>query len=383
MIIKGIDKFNEIYNKRLKGKNSVLITGSSNTDSSGKPVFEKILKLSGKELRSIWSLQHGFFVDKQDNMIFSEPFYWEDFNIEVRSLYGESLLPEKNWIEGIDVILVDIFDIGTRVYTFINHIVKILKFYSGDDIEFIVFDRPNPLGGKITEGNIAEKNFFSIVGDLPVPMRHGLTTGEYILFAKEHYKVDIKLEIVKLENWNRELYEHLWIYPSPNMPTYNTAIVYPGAVMLEGTNISEGRGTTRPFEFAGAPYIDALKFAEIMNQKKLEGVLFIPIFFKPEFSKFSNEICHGIYVSVTNNEKFRSFEVYYEMIRWLYHTYKEFKWKEPPYEYEYIRPPIDMINASSLIRDRIERDIPFLEIEEKINNDHKNYKNIIEKFLLY
>lgn len=384
MIINGVDKIEESFSLSLKKKKIALITGSSNADSSGQPVFKKIKELAGENLKSIWSLQHGFFIDKQDNMVFSEPFYWKDLNIDVRSLYGETLLPEKNWIEGIDAILVDVFDVGTRVYTFVNHIIKIMKFYSGENIEIIVLDRPNPLGGRIIEGNLAEKEYFSIVGELPVPMRHGLTVGEYLLFAKKYYKIDISLKIIKIENWNRDLFEPLWTYPSPNMPAYNTAIVYPGAVMLEGVNLSEGRGTTRPFEFVGAPFVNALSLADHMNSKNFNGVHFIPIFFKPEFSKFSNEICNGILVSVTNRNTFRSFEVYYEIIRWVYRTYPEgFKWKKPPYEYEYKRPPIDMISGSSSLRESIESDIPFSDIERDINYKNIEYWKKIEKFLLY
>ncbi len=384
MIINGVDKIEESFSLNLKKKKIALITGSSNADSSGQPVFKKIKELAGENLKSIWSLQHGFFIDKQDNMIFSEPFYWEELDIDVRSLYGATLLPKKNWIEGIDAIIVDIFDVGTRVYTFVNHIIKIMRSYSGEKIEIIVLDRPNPLGGRIIEGNLAEKEYFSIVGELPVPMRHGLTVGEYLLFAKKYYKIDISLEIIKIENWNRDLFEPLWTYPSPNMPVYNTAIVYPGAVMMEGVNLSEGRGTTRPFEFVGAPFVNALSLADHMNSKKFNGVHFIPIFFKPEFSKFSNEICNGILVSVTNRNTFRSFEVYYEIIRWVYRTYPEgFKWKKPPYEYEYKRPPIDMICGSSSIRESIESDIPFSEIEKKINIKNKEYWNKMEEILLY
>jgi len=384
MIISGVDKIEKIFASGLNKKNIVLITGSSNVDSSGNPVYLKVKGFAGNNLKSIWSLQHGFFVDKQDNMVFSEPFYWKELDINVRSLYGESLIPQKNWIDGIDAILIDIFDIGTRVYTFVNHIVKIMKYFSGDDVEFIILDRPNPLGGNIIEGNIAEKKYFSIVGDLPVPMRHSLTVGEYLIYAKDYYNIDIELDIIKIENWKRELYESLWTYPSPNMPSYNTALVYPGAVMLEGTNLSEGRGTTRPFEFVGAPFLDAIQMVNSMNALNLNGVRFIPVFFKPEFSKFANMICKGIYIYVIDIENFRSFEIYYEIIRFAYHMYpNNFEWKNPPYEYEYKRLPIDMISASEFIRESIENNISYSEIIADIDNNGKKYLNRVKPFLLY
>jgi len=384
MIITGVDKIKDIFDKSLKGKRVALISGSSNIDSFGKSVFLTLKSLAGKNFKEIWSLQHGFFIDKQDNMVFSKPFYWKDMDIEVRSLYGESLLPEKDWIKDIDIILVDIFDIGTRVYTFINHIVKIMKTLSGKEVKFIILDRPNPLCGKTIEGNIAEEDYFSIVGNLPVPMRHSLTVGEYIRFAVDFYGMDINYQIVKLENWQRGIYKPLWTYPSPNMPTHDTAIVYPGAVMLEGTNISEGRGTTRPFEFIGAPFIDNYKLTDYLNRGEFKAVSFIPIFFKPEFSKFKDEICKGVFVSVKDIANFRSFKVYYEIIRYIYSEYPDsFEWKKPPYEYEYERLPIDMISSSDFIRKSIEKALLFKDIEEKIENDNKIFKERIKSYLLY
>jgi uncharacterized protein YbbC (DUF1343 family) len=215
-------------------------------------------------------------------------------------------------------------------------------------------------------------------------MRHSLTVGEYLIYAKDYYKIDIELDIIKIENWKRELYEPLWTYPSPNMPSYNTVLAYPGAVMLEGTNLSEGRGTTRPFEFVGAPFLNAIQMVNHMNTLNLNGVRFIPIFFKPEFSKFANMICDGIYIYVIDVENFRSFEVYYEIIRFAYHMYPDkFEWKNPPYEYEYKRLPIDMISASVFIRENIENNISYSEIREDIDNNGNKYLNSVKPFLLY
>lgn len=381
----GIDAFIENSESVLKGRNFVLVTGSSNVDSPGVPVYQRVKRLAPDRLKAIWSLQHGFFIDKQDNMVLSDSFYWKEIDIEIKSLYGEALLPDLRWLEGVEALLVDVFDVGTRVYTFINHIVMIMKMLSGKGIDIIVLDRPNPLNGLGIEGNVSEEEYFSIVGQLPVPMRHALTAGEYLSYALNYYNIDLQLEVVTVKDWKRkDPFKGIWTYPSPNMPSLRTAVVYPGAVLLEGTNLSEGRGTTRPFEFVGAPFIDHFKLVRELELSKLRGVTFIPVFFKPEFSKFAREVCRGILVEPGNIDEFNSFEVYYEIIRLVRSNYPDhFKWKEPPYEFEYKRPPIDMICGTGQIREFIEKDRPYREIEPGIEAGIQQYIETVENYLLY
>lgn len=381
----GIDVFKVNYESIIKERNFVLITGSSNVDAKGFPVYGVVKELAGERLKAIWSLQHGFFVDKQDNMILSDSFYWDAMGIEVKSLYGEQLEPKEEWLDGVDALVVDVFDVGTRVYTFVNHLVMIMKTLSGKGIDVIVLDRPNPLTGTAFEGNVIEDDYFSIVGQVPVPMRHGLTAAEFLSFALNYHNIDLQLEVISIPDWTREApFNGLWTYPSPNMPSFNTAVVYPGAVMLEGTNLSEGRGTTRPFEFVGAPFLDNFKLVRELEQLELKDVSFMPVFFKPEFSKFAGELCKGIMVIPKNVHTFRSFEVYYELIRWVNRMYPEqFKWKQPPYEFEYKRLPIDMIGGSELIRHAITRDVPFVELNIEIERQIEEYASEIDHFLLY
>lgn len=381
----GIDTFIDCSDRILKGRNFALITGSSNVDGRGLPVYLGVKAAAGERLKSIWSLQHGFFVDKQDNMILSDSFYWKEMDIEIKSLYGEKLLPEDHWLDGIDALVVDVFDVGTRVYTFVNHLVMIMKWLSGKGIPIIVLDRPNPLNGLDAEGNVIQEDYYSIVGQLPVPMRHCLTTGEYLSFALNALDLDVDLEIVKVKNWRRnQWFKGTWTYPSPNMPTFKTALVYPGSVMLEGTNISEARGTTRPFEMIGTPFIDNFKLANQLQDLKLPGTIFTPVFFKPEFSKFEGEVCNGILVTPQQPEIFESFRVYYEIIRLVYHGYKEnFQWKQPPYEFEYKRPPIDMICGSPFIRESIENNTGFSDIQDTIDTEIQSYKKTVSDYLLY
>jgi uncharacterized protein YbbC (DUF1343 family) len=381
----GIDVFKEEYEKILKKRNIVLITGSSNVDFSGIPVYQTVKKLAGKRLKAIWSLQHGFFVDKQDNMILSDSFYWEELDIEIKSLYAKSILPKPTWIEGVDALVIDVFDVGTRVYTFVNHVLMIMKSLSGKNIDIIMLDRPNPLNGMDCEGNVTDEKHFSIVGQIPIPMRHSLTPGEFISYGLNYYAIDLQLEVVMVKNRQRDQwFKGIWTVPSPNMPSLNTAVVYPGAVMMEGTNLSEGRGTTRPFELVGAPFIDNHKLVKELERLHLKGVKFIPVFFKPGFSKFSGEVCQGILVHPENRDKFKSFQVYYEIIRLIACLYPgEFKWKQPPYEFEYMRLPIDMICGSDFIRRSIEKDKKFGEIKPIIDREIRKYREIAVDYLLY
>jgi len=381
----GIDIFQNNPEAILKKRNFALITGSTILDSSGTPSYRLVKKLSDRRMKAIWSLQHGFFIDKQDNMVFSNSFFWEELDCEIKSLYGKEIFPQADWIKNIDALLIDVMDVGTRVYTFLNHIIMVMKYLSGSNIDIIVLDRPNPLNGVDIEGNIAEDDFFSIVGSVPVPMRHGLTAGELLAYALSFYDIEVNLEVVKLKNWQRKDYFNgIWSYPSPNMPSLNTAIVYPGAILLEGTNISEGRGTTRPFEFLGSPFLDNTKLIGELKTLNLKGVTFVPVFFKPEFSKYAQNVCKGILVLPEKMKDFNSFRVYYEIIRLIKIQYPDqFLWKQPPYEYETKRLPIDMICGSDFIRKSIEKGLSFEEINPSISSEINLYKKRINNFLLY
>ncbi len=212
--------------------------------------------------------------------------------------------------------MVDVLDVGTRVYTFVNHLVMLMRWLSGRHVEMIVLDRPIRSTALLAEGSVCRPDHFSIVGQLPVPMRHALTVGEYLSYALSYYGLDLQLTVIKARNWRRkDFFEGIWTYPSPNMPALTTALVYPGAVLLEGTNLSEGRGTTRPFEFVGSPFLDHICLGAELEKLRLRGASFIPVFFKPEFSKFAGQVCRGLLIHVHDRQAFRSFAVYYELIR--------------------------------------------------------------------
>jgi len=384
-ILNGIDVLPQAFKKIIGNRCLALVTGSATANTSGHLVYEVVRQLAGKRLRAVWSLQHGFFVDKQDNMILSSSHVWPELELNIRSLYGKCLLPEKDWLDGIQTLVIDVFDVGTRVYTFVNHLVMILRWLSGRNIEVIVLDRPNPLNGWQTEGPVCRPDYFSIVGQLPVPMRHSLSVGEYLSYALSYYNLDLQLTVVKVRNWQRQdFFGGIWTYPSPNMSSLAAALVYPGAVLLEGTNLSEGRGTTRPFEFVGSPFLDHFRLRAELERLHFTGVLFIPVFFKPEFSKFAGQVCRGFLVQVQDRLLFRSFAVYYELIRLVKQFHPDhFRWQTPPYEFELDRLPIDMICGSDLIRKSIERNVSYAEIEEQMEREIAGYRECVNPFLLY
>jgi uncharacterized protein YbbC (DUF1343 family) len=383
--LNGIDILPQAFEKIIGNRCLALVTGSATVNASGRPVYEVVRQLAGKRLRTIWSLQHGFFVDKQDNMILSPSHAWPELELIIRSLYGKRLLPEEEWLEDIETLVIDVFDVGTRVYTFVNHLVMILRWLSGRSIDVIVLDRSNPLNGLDVDGPVCRPDYFSIVGQLPVPMRHSLSVGEYLSYALSYYGLDLQLTVVKVRNWRRkDFFKGIWTYPSPNMPSLAAALVYSGAVLLEGTNLSEGRGTTRPFEFVGSPFLDHFRLCAELERLHFPGVLFIPVFFKPEFSKFAGQVCRGLLVQIQDRKKFRSFAVYYELIRLVKQFHPDhFRWQMPPYEFEFDRLPIDMICGSDLIRKAIEKNIPFAGIRDDIDHKISAYAESVQPYLLY
>ncbi len=382
-VVIGIDNLLEEFDYLLKDKKIALICSSSNVDSKGNLVWRSLKEKSGKNFKEIWSLQHGFFVDKQDNMILSDSFFWEEEKVMIRSFYDHKLFPQKDILEDIDVVVIDIFDVGTRVYTFVNHVLMIMKELSGQkNIEFLICDRANPLGGDILEGNCAKEEYFSIVAQLPIPMRHSLTVAEYLYFGLHYYNIDLPLKVVRCEGLRRSFaYEGHWTYPSPNMGYLETAFVYPGTILLEGTNISEGRGTTKPFLLMGAPYIDSI---DVKNkiEKSLGKTSLVEHHFKPEFSKHKGKICHGFLILEPFKEK--SFALIYEFIRAVKHLYpQDFSFSSPPYEFEYKRLPFDMINGTDKIRLYLEDNVSYKEIEKEIKSEHEKFIDTVNKYLIY
>jgi uncharacterized protein YbbC (DUF1343 family) len=288
----------------------------------------------------------------------------------------------------IDVLVIDIQDVGARIYTFIYTVANCLRAAARAGIPVIVCDRPNPIGGIAIEGPTLEPGYESFVGLYRMPMRHAMTVGELARLFNEHHRLGAELELVAMEGWSREMYWDAtgipWVIPSPNMPTLDTAIVYPGTVLFEGTMLSEGRGTTRPFELVGAPWIDGDLFAARMNALGLAGVHFRPAIFEPTFQKHARETCGGCQIHVTSREEFAPVKVGVSLLREFYGTApNRFKWRDPPYEYEHDKMPIDILAGSPALRQQIEQQTPLDDIVASWRPGEVEFAELRKSYLLY
>ena len=299
-------------------------------------------------LRALFGPQHGFLGQTQDNMIEWKSYEHPRLGIPVYSLYGEHREPTSAMLGDLDVLLVDLQDIGTRYYTFVWTLYLCMRACVKSGAHVVVLDRPNPINGVTIEGPPIEKGYESFVGMHPIPVRHGKTIGELAAQFRDEAFPNCRLSILPMKNWERAMWfdetDLPWVMPSPNMPTLDTATVYPGMCLLEATNISEGRGTTRPFEIFGAPFIDAETLCRELNNAKLPGVFFRETYFQPTFQKFAGQLCGGGQLHVLDRDIFRPFQTGIEIIRCIRKLYPgSFAWKQPPYEYEYEKLPIQIL----------------------------------------
>jgi uncharacterized protein YbbC (DUF1343 family) len=309
-------------------------------------------------------------------------------HVPVYSLYSETREPTAEMLRDVDVLLIDLQDVGTRIYTYIYTMANCLVAARRHGLKAIVCDRPNPIGGVGVEGPMLERGFESFVGLYPIPMRHGMTIGELARLFNEGFGIGADLTVVPMEGWRRRMYFDEtgvpWVLPSPNIPTLETTVVYPGTVLFEGTMVSEGRGTTRPFELLGAPWVDAERFAAEMNRRELAGVRFRPTVIEPTFHKHAHTRCGGCQIHVLDRNAFQPVETGVALIEaFRASDPAQFRWREPPYEYEHDKLPIDILAGSSRLREQIESGASAREIAGSWEEPLAEFKKVREKFLLY
>ena len=307
------------------------------------------------QLRTLFAPQHGFWGEQQANMIESPHTQYAPLDLPVYSLYSETRRPDRRMLSEIDVLVIDLQDVGTRVYTFLWTMLECLRACAECEVSVVILDRPNPLGGDVVEGPLLSPEFRSFVGGFEIPLRHGLTTGELALMLNFRERIDAELNVVRMSGWDRSmLFPETglpWIQPSPNMPRWQTAVLYPGQVLLEGTNLSEGRGTTIPFEVVGAPYLDPEQFLAAINRTHHPGVGLQPFRFRPTFDKWAHETCGGVAIHVTDAQQVRSVRLTTAIIAAAAELApKHFQWLQPPYEYEFHKPPIDILFGNDGLR---------------------------------
>jgi uncharacterized protein YbbC (DUF1343 family) len=308
--------------------------------------------------------------------------------VPVYSLYSETREPTAAMLQGLDALVIDLQDIGARIYTYIYTMANCLRACERHGVPVIVCDRPNPIGGSAVEGALLAPGFESFVGQFPIPMRHGMTIGELARLFNEHFGIGARLEVVAMEGWRRDMYADAtdlpWVMPSPNMPTLDTAIVYPGTVLFEGILLSEGRGTTRPFELVGAPWIEAERFARGLNGLGLPGVHFRPAVFEPTFQKHAKQACGGCQIHVTSRDTFRPVLVGVALAGAFRRADPgRFAWRQPPYEYEHDKMPIDILAGSAVLREQIDAGVDARAIAAGWQEDEGAFRKLREPFLLY
>jgi uncharacterized protein YbbC (DUF1343 family) len=372
----------------LRGRRVGLVCNPASIDAAFRHATDKLLTASDVALQALFGPQHGFRSDLQDNMIESPHGRFCARRLPVYSLYSETREPTADMLQGLDVLVIDLQDVGTRVYTFIYTMANCLRAARTHGVPVIVCDRPNPIGGEAVEGPMLLDAFTSFVGQFPIPMRHGMTIGELARLFNEHFGIGATLEVVPMEGWHRSMYFDetglTWVLPSPNLPTLDGAIVYPGMVLFEGTNISEGRGTTRPFEIAGAPWIDGDRLAAAMNAAGLPGVHFRALFFQPTFQKHAGTTCGGCQLHVLDRQAFRPVRTAVALLDELRRAAPDnFAWREPPYEYEYEKSPIDILYGSDALRRHFAAGTAADEIAAEWDAGVAAFERIRPDFLLY
>jgi uncharacterized protein YbbC (DUF1343 family) len=346
------------------------------------------LRQAGLDIRALFGPQHGFAGEKQDNMIECASFIDPRLGVPVYSLYGDVRKPTPAMLDGLDAVLFDLQDVGVRSYTFVWTMTLAMEACRDAGVRFVVLDRPNPITGVIREGPTLRSGFESFVGLYPLPLRHGLTAGEIARLANDRFGIGCELDVVPCEGWHRShWYDDTglpFVTPSPNLPTLDSCTVYPGMVLLEGTNLSEGRGTTRPFEFFGAPFLDPYALTAHLDEHALPGVAFRACRFEPTFQKHAGQLCGGAQLHVTERAIFRPVTTAVTILHVVRQLAPDaFAWRPPPYEYEEEMMPIDMLWGSDALRLQLEAAVPPGEILRQAAADAGDFAELVGPYLLY
>ena len=384
----GLERLLEQTPDALRGARVGLICNQASVDHGYHHAADLLFQQPEIQLTSLFGPQHGIRGDVQDNMIETGHSIDRKTGLPVHSLYSETREPTDAMLQDIDVLVFDMQDVGCRIYTFVYTLANCMRAARRLGKKVIVCDRPNPINGASMEGNILEPEYASFVGQFPLPTRHGMTVGELAQMFNEHFKIGCELGVIPMSGWKREFWhddtDAPWVLPSPNMPTLDAATVFPGAVHFEGTQVSEGRGTTKPFELIGAPYIDPDAYADALNALGLRGVFFRSCVFQPTFQKHAGVSCGGVQIHVTDRDSFEPWRAGIAMAKFAHDMYpNDFLWKVPPYEYVFDKNPFDVISGTAKIREAFEKGIELDEIVAETKAPLEEFKDLREPYLLY
>jgi len=385
----GLDLLDKKWPRRLRSARMGLLVHPASVNRRLDHTAALLHKSSRFRLTALFGPQHGIRGETQDNMVEWEGFPDENTGLPVFSLYGRNRKPDASMLKELDGILIDLQDIGSRYYTFIWTVNLCMQACAEMNKAVVVLDRPNPIGGHLTEGPVLDTRYSSFVGQRPLPVRHGMTIGEMGTYLHGEYYPSLDFHVISMHGWERRMWFDQsgcpWVMPSPNMPTLETATVYPGMCLLEGTNISEGRGTTRPFEIFGAPFIEPEVLVNRLKERKLPGVIFRPVYFQPTFQKYAGRLCSGAQIHVTDRERFRPFKTGVAVIKAVHDLYPDqFAWNLPPYEYEYEKMPIDILAGTDRLRRDIENKVPLDHMEAWWREECSAFgKQVGKHYLMY
>ena len=380
----GVEVLLDEQKDLIKGKRVGLITNPTGVDQDLNSIVDLLFNDPDVELTALYGPEHGVRGDAQAGS-YVEYYIDEETGLPVYSLYGQTRKPTPEMLENIDVLLFDIQDVGTRFYTYIYTMAYAMEAAQENGIPFIVLDRPNPLGGQKVEGPVLDPHYASFVGNYPIPLRHGMTVGELATLFNEEFEIGADLTVVQMNGWKRNMYYHdtplQFVMPSPNMPTFETALVYPGAALIEGTNVSEGRGTTKPFELIGAPFVNSTEFAATLNELNLPGVTFRAASFTPTFSKHSGKLSHGVQIHVTNKQPYDPIVTGLHIVKTLHDMY--------PNDFEFRARNsagisfFDNLIGNGWVMDAIINGDSIKSIEKQWADDLKEFEHVRKEFLLY
>ena len=381
----GVDVVLSSEKDVLKGKRVGLITNPTGVDQDLNSIVDRFYQDKDINLTALYGPEHGVRGDAQAGS-YVDFYIDETTGLPVYSLYGKTRKPTPEMLEDVDVLVFDIQDVGTRFYTYIYTMALAMEAAEEKGIPFVVLDRPNPLGGLKVEGPILEApEYASFIGQYEIPLRHGMTVGELAKLFNKEFGIGADLKVVKMKNWKRQMnYEDTgleWVLPSPNMPTLDTAYAYPGTGLIEGTNLSEGRGTTKPFELLGAPFINSTELARELNKLKLKGVEFRAASFTPTFSKHSGVLTHGVQVHITDYDDFVPLETGLHIVKTVHDLYPE--------EFEFRAEDskgisfFDLLIGNGWVRNDIEAGKSVKQIKQKWERDLKGFLKVRSKYLLY
>jgi uncharacterized protein YbbC (DUF1343 family) len=384
----GLEKLLEGQFQSLKGARVGLICNQASVDHGFRHAADLLHEHSGIRLTSLFGPQHGIRGDVQDNMIETAHAADRQTGLPVHSLYSETREPNEGMLKDVDVLLFDMQDVGCRIYTFAYTMANCMRAARRFGKRVVVCDRPNPINGVDVNGNVLEAEQASFVGQFPIPTRHGMTLAELAQLFNTHFEIGCDLEVIPMDGWARKYWldetDTPWVIPSPNMPTLESATVFPGTVHFEGTQISEGRGTTRPFELIGAPYVIPEEYARELNALKLPGVFFRSCVFQPTFQKHAGVGCGGVQIHVLDRAAFEPVITGVAMVKTAHDMYLEdFRWKDPPYEYVYDRNPFDVISGTTKTREAIEQGISVERTKAAWQEELGKFKKIREQYLIY